>query len=58
MHRVGEFEISRVVEMEVPFVDAGAFLPDSIPDVIQANADWLMPGSAAAARQGQKGSYR
>ncbi len=43
MHRVGEFEISRVVEMEVPFVDAEAFLPDSTPDVIQANADWLMP---------------
>ncbi len=43
MHRVGELEISRVVEMEVPFVDAATFLPDSTPDVIQANADWLMP---------------
>ncbi len=43
MHRVGEFEISRVVEMEEPFVDAATFFPDSTPDVIQANADWLMP---------------
>ncbi len=43
MVKVGEFELSRVVEMEFPFVEASAFLPDSTPEVIEANAEWLYP---------------
>ena len=40
---IGEFQISRVVEGEGPLFDAQTFLPDSTPDVIEANADWLIP---------------
>ncbi len=43
MHKLGAFEISRVVESEEPLFDAQTFLPDSTPDVIEANADWLVP---------------
>ena len=43
MYKLGAFEISRVIEIEEPFLDPQIFLPDSTPDVIQANADWLMP---------------
>ena len=40
---IGEFQISRVVEGEGPLFDAQTFLPDSTPDVIEANSDWLIP---------------
>ena len=40
---IGEFQISRVVEGEGPLFDPQTFLPDSTPDVIEANADWLIP---------------
>ena len=43
MHKLGEFEISRVIEIEEPFLDPQIFFPDSTPDVVEANADWLMP---------------
>jgi glyoxylase-like metal-dependent hydrolase (beta-lactamase superfamily II) len=43
MHRVGEFEISRVVESEVPFIEPNVFLPDFTPDALEANRDWLSP---------------
>lgn len=43
MFKIGEFELRRVVENEYPFVEASAFLPQSTPDVIAANADWLYP---------------
>jgi len=43
MQHVGEFALSRVVESQVPFIDAATFLPQSTPDVIEANLDWLMP---------------
>jgi glyoxylase-like metal-dependent hydrolase (beta-lactamase superfamily II) len=43
MQKVGEFEISRVIESEKPMFDPYTFLPDATPDVIDANADWLYP---------------
>ncbi len=43
MTRVGEFEISRVVESEVPFIEPNVFLPDFTPDALEANRDWLEP---------------
>ena len=43
MLQFGEFKISRVVESEGPLFDAQTFLPDSTPEVIAANADWLVP---------------
>ena len=45
MHKVGEFEISRVVESEVPFIEANVFLPDFTPDALEANRDWLCPAT-------------
>jgi len=43
MTTVGEFEISRVVESEVPFIEANVFLPDFTPDALEQNRDWLVP---------------
>ena len=41
--KVGEYEISRVVESEVPFIEPHVFLPDFTPDALEANRDWLEP---------------
>ena len=49
MQKVGEFEISRVVESEVPFIEPSVFLPDFTPDAFEANKDWLLPRYADAA---------
>ena len=49
MEQVGEFEISRVVESEVPFIEPNVFLPDFTPDAFEANKDWLVPRYADAA---------
>lgn len=43
MLKVGEFEISRVVEIEGPFLEIRNFIPDVDMDVVEANKDWLMP---------------
>jgi glyoxylase-like metal-dependent hydrolase (beta-lactamase superfamily II) len=43
MQKLGEFELSRVVESEVPFIEPEVFLPDFTSDVLEANADWLYP---------------
>jgi glyoxylase-like metal-dependent hydrolase (beta-lactamase superfamily II) len=43
MQKIGDFTLDRVIEMEQPLFDAQTFLPDSTPDVIQANRDWLYP---------------
>ena len=43
MHRLGELEIRRVVESEVPVFRTHEFFPGSDPEVIAANRDWLMP---------------
>ena len=49
MQKVGEFEISRVVESEVPFIEPNVFLPDFTPETFEANKDWLLPRYADAA---------
>ena len=49
MTKVGEYEISRVVESEVPFIEPHLFLPDFTPDALEANRDWLFPRFADAA---------
>src|SRR5262245_48367860 len=49
MQKVGEFEISRVVESEVPFIEPNVFLPDFTPDAFEANRDWLLPRYADVA---------
>jgi glyoxylase-like metal-dependent hydrolase (beta-lactamase superfamily II) len=41
MQRIGELELSRVVESEGPFLEPSVFLPDFTPDVLAANRDWL-----------------
>ena len=43
MHRLGEIEISRIVESEQPFVNLYDFIPDATEDVLEANRDWLIP---------------
>ena len=43
MHRLGELEILRVVESEVPIFPTMSFFPDADPAVIEAHRDWLMP---------------
>lgn len=43
MTNVGQFEISRVVESEGPFLGVQDFIPDAEQAVIEANRDWLMP---------------
>ena len=53
MHKVGEFEISRVVESEVPFIEPNVFLPDFTPDAFEANKDWLV---APLRRRGHRAS--
>ncbi|MBT3535566.1 MAG: MBL fold metallo-hydrolase [Rhodospirillaceae bacterium] len=43
MQNIGQFEISRVIESEGPFLGVQDFIPDATLDVIEANRDWLMP---------------
>ena len=43
MHRLGELEILRVVESEVPIFPTMSFFPDADPAVIEAHRDWLIP---------------
>jgi glyoxylase-like metal-dependent hydrolase (beta-lactamase superfamily II) len=43
MQRVGEFQIDRVVESEVPFIEPEVFLPDIDMALLEANADWIRP---------------
>ena len=43
MKKIGQFEISRVVESEGPFLELQAFIPDATMDVVEANRDWLIP---------------
>ncbi len=43
MMNIGQFEISRVIESEGPFLKLQSFIPDAQMDVVEANRDWLMP---------------
>ncbi len=43
MHRLGDLEIGRVVESEVPIFRTQSFFPESDPEVVAAHRDWLMP---------------
>jgi glyoxylase-like metal-dependent hydrolase (beta-lactamase superfamily II) len=43
MINIGEFEISRVVESEGPFLEVQSFIPEADQAVVEANRDWLMP---------------
>ena len=40
---IGDFQLSRVLESEKPFLEAGAFLPDYEQAVADAHRDWLYP---------------
>ena len=40
---IGEYQLSRVVESQAPFLEASAFLPDVHMDLVEANRDWLFP---------------
>lgn len=41
--QVGEYQISRLIESETPFVEPEVFLPDFDLAVLEANRDWLVP---------------
>tara|TARA_B100000886_G_scaffold247982_1_gene174602 strand:- start:552 stop:1430 length:879 start_codon:yes stop_codon:yes gene_type:complete len=43
MYRLGELEIHRAIESEVPIFDTFTFFPDATREVVEANKDWLMP---------------
>ena len=43
MFRLGELEIHRAIESEVPIFDTFTFFPDATREVVEANKDWLMP---------------
>ena len=43
MLHIGQFEISRVIESEGPFLPVQDFIPDAEQAVIDANRDWLYP---------------
>ncbi|GEM_PF-2337079 len=43
MLNIGQFEISRVIESEGPFLPVRDFIPDAEQAVIEANRDWLYP---------------
>ena len=43
MYQLGELQILRAVESEVPIFDTFTFFPDATKDVIEAHSDWLMP---------------
>ena len=43
MYKLGEVEIHRAIESEVPIFDTFTFFPDATREVVEANKDWLMP---------------
>ena len=43
MYKLGDLEIRRVVESEVPIFDVQSFFPASNPAIIEKHRDWLMP---------------
>ena len=43
MYKLGDLEIHRAIESEVPIFDTFTFFPDATSDVVEANRDWLMP---------------
>ena len=43
MYKLGELEIYRAIESEVPIFDTFTFFPDATREVVEANKDWLMP---------------
>lgn len=43
MYKLGELEIHRAIESEVPIFDTFTFFPDATKEVVEANKDWLMP---------------
>lgn len=43
MLKLGDFALSRVIESEVPLLDAKEFFPDSDPAVFREHAHWLQP---------------
>ena len=43
MLNIGQFEISRVIESEGPFLPVQDFIPEAEQAVIEANRDWLYP---------------
>ena len=43
MYKLGDLEIHRAIESEVPIFDTFTFFPDATRDVVEANKDWLMP---------------
>ena len=43
MYKLGQLEIHRAIESEVPIFDTFTFFPDATREVVEANKDWLMP---------------
>lgn len=43
MYKLGELEIHRAIESEVPIFDTFTFFPDATREVVEANKGWLMP---------------
>ena len=43
MYKLGELEIHRAIESEVPIFDTFTFFPHATREVVEANKDWLMP---------------
>ncbi|MBH67821.1 MAG: MBL fold metallo-hydrolase [Rhodospirillaceae bacterium] len=43
MFKLGELEIHRAIESEVPIFDTFSFFPDATRDVVETHRDWLMP---------------
>jgi glyoxylase-like metal-dependent hydrolase (beta-lactamase superfamily II) len=41
--RVGEVEITRVLEHEKPFVEIGSLLPDLTPEILERHRQWMEP---------------
>ena len=41
MYKLGDLEIHRAIESEVPIFDTFTFFPDATRDVVEANKDWL-----------------
>ena len=43
MYKLGELEIHRAIESEVPIFDTFTFFPEATREVVEVNKDWLMP---------------
>jgi glyoxylase-like metal-dependent hydrolase (beta-lactamase superfamily II) len=43
MHKLGNLEIRRVIESEVPIFEVQSFFPDCDMAVVEKHRDWLMP---------------